>query len=220
MFIGHFAVALAAKRAAPRASLGTLTLAAQLLDLLWPVFLLAGFERVEIRPGVTAFTPLDFTHYPVSHSLVAAVGWAAALGAVYFAATRYGRGALVLALLVVSHWVLDWITHRQDLPLWPAGPLEGLGLWNSVAATLGVESLAFVAGLAIYLRSTRGRDALGRWNVLAFALFLFVAYLAAAFGPPPPDVRTLAFSAFATWLLVAWAAWVDRQREAAPGVMR
>ena len=218
MFIGHFAVAMAAKRAAPRASLGTLVLAAQFLDILWPVLLLAGMEAVEIRPGDTAFTPLAFTRYPVSHSLVAAVGWGAALGAVYYAARRYGRGALVLALLVVSHWVLDWITHRPDLPLWPGGPLEGLGLWNSVAATLIVESLVFAGGLAIYLRSTRGRDAPGRWNIVAFAAFLYAAWLAAAFGPPPPDVRTLAYSAFAVWLLVAWAAWADGRREPGPGV--
>jgi LexA-binding, inner membrane-associated putative hydrolase len=206
---------MAAKRAAPRASLGTLVLAAQFLDLLWPVLLLAGVERVEIRPGDTAFTPLVFTHYPVSHSLVAALGWAAAFAAIYYAAARYRRGTLLVGILVVSHWLLDWITHRPDLPLWPDGPLEGLGLWNSVAATLGVETLIFAAGLAVYLRATRARDALGRWNVLAFALFLFAAYLAAAFGPPPPDVRTLAISAFAMWLLVAWAWWVDRHREPA-----
>ncbi|HEY6862760.1 MAG TPA: hypothetical protein VI319_02580 [Burkholderiales bacterium] len=215
MFIGHFAVAMAAKRAAPRTSLGTLTLAAQLLDLLWPLLLLAGVETVEIRPGDTAFTPLAFTHYPVSHSLATALGWAAGFAVLYYAATRYGRGALLVAVLVVSHWVLDWITHRPDLPLWPGGPLQGLGLWNSVAATLVVETLVFAAGLAVYLRATRARDPLGRWNAVAFAAFLFAAYLAAAFGPPPPDVRTLAYSAFAVWLLVAWAAWVDRHREAA-----
>jgi LexA-binding, inner membrane-associated putative hydrolase len=215
MFIGHFAVAMAAKRAAPRASLGTLVLAAQFLDILWPVFLLIGLERVEIRPGDTAFTPLAFTHYPVSHSLAAALGWAVAFGAIYYAATRYGRGTLVVALLVVSHWVLDWLTHRPDLPLWPDGPREGLGLWSSVAATLVVETLIFAAGLAVYLRATRARDALGRWSAAAFAAFLFIAYLGAAFGPPPPDARTLAYSALAVWLLVAWAGWVDRHRAAA-----
>jgi membrane-bound metal-dependent hydrolase YbcI (DUF457 family) len=216
VFIGHFAVAMAAKRAAPRASLGTLVLAAQLLDVLWPVLLLAGLERVEIRPGVTAFTPLDFTRYPISHSLAAAAGWAAALAAVYYAATRYGRGALVLALLVVSHWVLDWITHRPDLPLWPGGPRQGLGLWSSVPATLFTEGMMFAAGLAVYLSTTRPRRARGRWNALAFAAFLVVAYLAAAFGPPPPSVTALAWSALGVWLLVAWAWWVDRDREAGP----
>jgi membrane-bound metal-dependent hydrolase YbcI (DUF457 family) len=212
VFIGHFAVALAAKRAAPRTSLGTLTFAAQFLDLLWPVLLLAGVERVEIRPGETAFTPLVFEHYPVSHSLATAIGWAAACAGVYWAITRYGRGALVVALVVVSHWVLDWVTHRPDLPLYPGGPLQGLGLWNSVVATLVVETLLFAGGLALYLRTTRARKATGRWNLGAFAAFLVFVYLAAAFGPPPPDVRTLATSAFAMWLLVAWAYAVDRGR--------
>jgi hypothetical protein len=213
VFIGHFAVAMAAKRAAPRASLGILVLAAQFLDLLWPVLLLAGVERVQIRPGETAFTPLVFEHYPVSHSLATTLGWAAGFGACYYGITRYRRGAAIVAALVASHWVLDWVTHRPDLPLYPGGPLEGLGLWNSSAATLVVETLIFAAGLAVYLRTTRARDALGRWNPWAFAAFLAVAYLAAAFGPPPPDVRTLAYSAFSIWLLVAWAAWVDRRRE-------
>jgi hypothetical protein len=213
MFIGHFAVALAAKRAAPRASLGTLVLAAQFLDILWPVLLVAGVERVEIRPGDTVFTPLHFEHYPISHSLAAAVAWAAVFGTAYYAVTRYGRGALVAAALVVSHWVLDWITHGPDLPLWPGGTLQGLGLWNSVAATLVTEGLMFGAGLWIYLRATRAKDALGRWNVAIFALLLLVIYVVAAFGPPPPDVRTLAYTAFGVWLLVAWGVWVDRNRE-------
>lgn len=212
MFIGHFAVALAAKRAAPRASLGTLVLAAQLLDVLWPVFVLAGLERVEIRPGDTAFTPLAFEHYPISHSLAATLVWAALFGGLYAWIRRDRRGALVVAALVVSHWVLDWITHRPDLPLYPGGPLEGLGLWNSIAGTLIVEVTMFAAGLAVYLAATRANDALGRWNLWAFAAFLALAYLAAAFGPPPPDPRTLAWSTFGVWLLVAWAWWVDRHR--------
>ena len=217
MFIGHFAVALAAKRAAPRASLGTLVLAAQFLDILWPVLLLAGLERVEIRPGDTAFTPLAFEHYPISHSLATTLAWAAAFAAAYYGTTRYGRGALIVAALVASHWVLDWITHRPDLPLYPGGPLEGLGLWSSVPATLAVEVSMFAAGLALYLGTTRAKDALGRWNAWAFAAFLALAYLGAAFGPPPPDVRALAGSAFGVWLLVAWAWWVDRNRVPAPG---
>jgi membrane-bound metal-dependent hydrolase YbcI (DUF457 family) len=212
MFIGHFAVAMAAKRAAPRASLGTLLLAALFLDILWPAFLLAGLERVEIRPGDNPFTLLRFEHYPISHSLAATLAWAAAFGAMYYGITRHGRNALVVAAVVVSHWVLDWVTHLPDLPLYPGGPLVGLGLWNSVAATLAVESLMFVAGATIYLRTTRAVDAIGRWNFWAFAAFLVIAYFAALFGPPPPDVRALAYSALAMWLLVAWAWWVDRHR--------
>jgi len=155
MFLGHFGVAMAAKKAAPKASLGTLVLAAQFADLLWPVFLLLGWERVRIAPGITRVTPLDFVSYPWSHSLLMDLAWGTALGAVYFALRRDGRGAWVVGACVPSHWVLDWIAHRPDMPLYPGGPRFGLGLWNSVPATLVVELVLFVAGAAIYLIATR-----------------------------------------------------------------
>ena len=115
MFLGHFAVGFGAKRLAPRASLGTLLLAAQFIDLLWPTLVLLGVERVRIAPGITAVVPLDFEHYPISHSLLAVVGWALLFGAVYFLIRRDRRTSLVLGLAVLSHWLLDWITHRPDL---------------------------------------------------------------------------------------------------------
>ena len=214
MFIGHFAVAFAAKPAAPAASLGTLFLAAQFLDVLWPVFLLLGIERVEIHPGDTAFTPLNFVHYPISHSLAMTLVWAAlfALGYAWF--TKDRRAALVAAVLVASHWLLDWLTHRPDLPLYPGGSERlGLGLWNSVAATLVLESLMFVAGIVVYLRATRARDRTGTISFWALIAFLIAAYLGAAFGPPPPGLRALEWTALSGWLLVAWGYWIDRHRQ-------
>ena len=141
MFIGHYAVGFAAKRFAPQTSLGVLIASALSLDLLWPLFVLAGWEQVRIEPGNTAFTPLNFASYPISHSLVAALGWATLFAAVYYLLTRYRAGALVVWIGVVSHWVLDFITHRPDLPLYPGGSLVGLGLWNSPVATVAVEGL-------------------------------------------------------------------------------
>src|SRR6266545_7880417 len=161
MFIGHNAVAFAAKRTAPRTSLGTLTAAAVVLDLIWPVLVIAGIERFEIRAGVTAFSPFDFTYYPWSHSLLMSVVWSVVFGAIYFAITRYGRGAVIVGVAVFSHWVLDFITHRPDMPLYPGGPKVGLGLWNSVGGTVIVESAIYIGGVWIYLRSTRARDRLG-----------------------------------------------------------
>src|SRR5512140_353605 len=117
MFLGHIGVALAAKRAAPRTSLGTLVAASVWIDLVWPVLLLAGVERVRIDPGNTAVTPLDFEHYPFTHGAVAVAIWALAFGAAYLARTGYRRGAIVAAVLVASHWVLDAVVHRPDLPL-------------------------------------------------------------------------------------------------------
>ena len=161
MFIGHFAVGFGAKRFAPRASLGTLFLAAQFIDLLWPTLLLFGVERVRIAPGITAFTPLDFEHYPWSHSLFMVIVWGALFGVVYYALRRDARASAVLAMAVFSHWLLDFLTHRPDLPLWPDGTRVGLGLWNSVPATLAMEIGLFVCGILLYVRSTRARDATG-----------------------------------------------------------
>ncbi len=213
MFLGHMALGLAAKRAAPRVSLATWFVAVQLVDLIWPLMLLLGLEHVRIAPGITAFTPLDFYDYPITHSLVGGAVWAALFAGVWLVRSQNeragaGRVAMLLAAAVLSHWVLDAASHRPDVPVLPHGPYVGLGLWNSVPATLAVELTLFAAGLAIYLRSgASGARRVSFWLLIAF---LIVAYFAAAFGPPPPDVRTLAWSGLALWLLVPWARWADR----------
>ncbi len=124
MFIGHFGLVLAAKRVAPKTSLGALIFATEFVDLLWPLCLLFGIEHVAIAPGITRMTPLDFTDYPITHSLLMCVVWAFAVSGIYFLLRRYGRGAWVLAIGVLSHWILDWITHRPDLTLYPGGRLS------------------------------------------------------------------------------------------------
>ena len=217
MFAGHFAIGFAAKRAAPQVSLGTMFLAAQFIDLLWPTLLLLGVERVRIEPGATAMTPLDFVHYPVSHSLLAVSGWALVLALAHFALRRRRRDALVVGAMVVSHWFLDALVHRPDLPLYPGdGPLLGLSLWNSVPGTLLVELSLLAAGIWLYLGATRARDATGRWATRGLVAALLVIYLGNAFGPPPPSVEAIAWVGQAQWLLVAWAWWADAHREPWP----
>lgn len=213
MFIGHFGVGFGAKAAAPRVSLGTLLLAAQFLDLLWPIFVLLGIESVRIDPGNTAFTPLDFVSYPLTHSLLAAVGWGVLLGCAYALHRRWLRGAVVVAAAVVSHWVLDWVSHRPDLPLIPGGTKVGLGLWNSVAATVAVESLIFVAGIALYLRATRARDNVGLWALWSLVATLVIAYVRNMVGPPPPSANAVGWVTLSMWLFVPWGYWIDRHRE-------
>ncbi|HXX82960.1 MAG TPA: metal-dependent hydrolase [Casimicrobiaceae bacterium] len=213
MFIGHIGLALAAKRVAPKPSLGTLTLAAQLVDGVWPVFLLLGWEQVQIVPGITAVTPLLFVSYPYTHSLVAGVLWGALLGGSYYALRRDRNGALWLFALVLSHWVLDFISHRPDMPLWPGGPRVGLGLWYSVPATLVAEFGLFGFGVWLYTRVTRPRDALGSILFWLFVAVLAVLYVMSVFGPPPPSVQVLALSGLLGWLFLAWAYWIDRHRE-------
>jgi hypothetical protein len=213
MFIGHIGLALAAKRVAPKPSLGTLTLAAQWADGLWPVFLLLGWEQVRIVPGITAVTPLLFVSYPYTHSLVADVAWGLLLGGVYFALRRDAGGAFWLFALVISHWILDFVSHRTDMPLWPGGALYGLGLWYSVPATLAAEFALFGFGVVVYSTATRARDRLGSVLFWIFVASLAGIYLMAVFGPPPPSVEVLAWSGLLGWLFLAWAYWIDRHRE-------
>jgi hypothetical protein len=213
MFVGHFAVGLGAKAAAPRVSLGTLFLAAQWIDLLWPTLLLLGVERVRIAPGATRVTPLDFEHYPISHSLAAVFLWAAGFALAHWAFRRDRRSAFVLGALVVSHWLLDAVVHRPDLPLYPgSGALVGFGLWSTLAGTLAVELALFGAGLWLYLRSTWAVDAAGKWALWGLVAILAAIYGANVLGPAPPGVEAIAWAGHAQWLLIAWGYWVDRHR--------
>ena len=213
MFLGHYAAALAAKRPAPRASLGALFAAAQFPDLLWPVFLLLGVERVDPGPG--GFLALSFTYYPWSHSLAMTVVWAILAAAGYWAVTRYRGGAVAIGLLVLSHWIFDYVTHVPDLPLYPGGSAKvGLGLWRSAAATGVVEGLMTALGLWIYLSVTRARDGVGRWALWAMVALLLLLYATNFGAAPPTDMRAIAWFSMAGWLIPLWAWWVDRHREA------
>jgi len=218
MFIGHYALGFAAKRATPRTSLGTLFVAPTFADLLWPIFLLLGVEHAHMVPGANPFLTLWLDDYPYSHSLFALIVWGVLLGYLYKAKTGDKRAALVIGLLVVSHWVLDFVTHRPDIQLYPGGAKLGLGLWNSPAATVIVESVMLIAGVAIYLRATRARDSIGRWGLWGLVVLLAGSYLSTLFMPAPTDMRALAIGGIifeGLFVLIAW--WVDRHRDATSG---
>jgi hypothetical protein len=213
LFLGHYGIAFAAKRVAPRTSLGALTFAAQFLDELWPILLLLGIEQVRIVPGLMAANPLNFVYYPFSHSLLMAVVWGIVIGGIYFSKTRYHRGAVIVGLLVVSHWFLDVPMHRPDLPLWPgvSSPKLGWGWWDSIGVTTIVELTLFAAGISVYARSTRARDRIGSWGLWTYVIVLAGLFFASN-GPPPSSERALAWTALAIWLFVPWAWWVDKHR--------
>ena len=215
MFIGHYALAFGAKRLAPEVSLGTLFLACQLADLLWPTFLLLGLERVEIDPGNTLVTPLNFVSYPYSHSLVMLLVWSALLALLYRVLRGGSRLAVVtVGALVFSHFILDAITHRPDLPITLNGPQRvGLGLWNYPGTALASELALFIIGSAIYSGVTRTRDRIGHLGLYALIATLVAVYVASLYGPPPPNAEAVAAAGHLLWLFVLWAYWVDRHRQ-------
>jgi len=187
MFLGHFAASLVASRYEPRLSLGTAILGGQLPDAIWPYLLLAGVEHVTIAPGDTAMTPLRFDHYPWSHSLVTVVLWGALAWGLARLAGLAGRAAFLLLPLALSHWVLDVVSHRPDMPVLPVGgPLLGLGLWNSRLWTLIVELGLYAAAVYVYARGRR--LGAGFWLL---SLVLFLTYVANVVGPPPPRVEAI-----------------------------
>jgi hypothetical protein len=220
MFIGHFAVAFGAKRYAPRVQLAWLIAGVAWADILWTVFLLRGWEHVRIAPGDTKFTPLDLYDYPWTHSLLMLAVWGVVLGAIYFAWKKDATGAWVLGFCVLSHWVLDWVTHRPDMPLLPGGgPKLGLGLWNSIPGTLAAETVMFIGGVWLYATTTRARGAIGKYVFWAYVVVLPILFYGNLFSPPPASVISdIAWPGLiACVVLLAWAWWFDRNREVVTG---
>lgn len=213
MFLAHFGIGFGAKAAAPKVSLGSLFLAAQFIDLLWPTLLLLGIERVNIITDGARQPPLDFVYYPYTHSLLAVIGWAVLVAAIYYIARCSRIGAVVLGLAVVSHWLLDLVVHYPDLPLYPGNsPLLGFGVWSSPVVAMTLEFSIFAAGLWLYLRGTMASDATGKWALWSLVAMLVISHIANAFGPPPPSATAIAWVGQAQWLLVAWGYWVDSHR--------
>jgi hypothetical protein len=218
MFLGHYGVAFALKRAEPKLSLGTLFLAVQLADLLWGVFLLAGWEQVRIDPGYTAVTPLQFVEYPISHSLVGMACWALIGAAVYYSwptrdTSRHWQAAAVVGMAIVSHFPLDLVVHAPDLPLFGQDSTKvGLGLWNNPAATLLLELAILAAGLAVYVVFRSRRHPVRAGRLAGLVLLLIALYLGSLYEPPPPNVTLLAVvDIIGLVLLAAFAGWVDRR---------
>jgi hypothetical protein len=212
MLVGHVAVGLATKRFAPAISLGTLVLAALLADLVWSIFLLIGIEHVEFNHGKGAANYLVASDIGLSHSLAATGAWAALSGGLFFARRRHCLNAWILFAVAFSHWWLDWLSHRPDLPLIPGGRSHfGLGLWTSVPATLIIEGGFWLGAIALYLGTIRSK---GWGTTCAFWIGVIVLTLAwwnNIVGSPPPNPQTAGISSLIFFTLtVTWAYWIDR----------
>lgn len=213
MFIGHFGVAFAAKKVAPKISLGVLFMACQFMDLIWPALVLLGIEKVSVEPHATAFNSINFEYYPFTHSLVGAILLSMIFRWLYYAFTKDRRSSWIVSAVVLSHWVLDWIVHKPDLPLSinNTHPM-GLGLWNSVIGTVIVESALFFGGYYLYQQTTKPATPAKRWGLWGLLAFLTLIYVLNVWGPQPEvgmPGTAIAGPALAMWILVPWAWWVD-----------
>ena len=212
MVIGHYGFGLGAKKFAPRLSLGTLFLAVQWADLLWPVLLLLNVEHVRLQPDNPKF-PLDFTDYPITHSLLMGIVWGLVFSLLYWLFKKDGRSAFVLGICVVSHWILDLVVHMPDLPLFPGrSPKVGLGLWNWPVWTAVIEGALFLTGLLLYLRVSRAKNATGNWSFWLLMALLVLNQFAGIFSPMPSSAHAIGWAGQYQWIFVLMGYWVDRNR--------
>ncbi len=199
MFVGHYGVSFAAKKAEPAIPLWVLFIAVQLLDVLWAPFVLLGIEKVRIVPGITASNPLDLYYMPYTHSLLAAIGWSVVAFLVYRVVRPIPpRAAAIVGVAVFSHWVLDFLVHRPDLPLYDNTAKVGLGLWNLPAVALGLEALLLFGAMWLYLRHTVRRTAMLGFGVVMLAIQAYVF-----FGPPPASDKAAAATALIAYAVFA-----------------
>jgi hypothetical protein len=201
MFVGHYGVSFAAKKADPSIPLWVLFIAVQLLDVLWAPFVLVGIEKVRIVPGITASNPLDLYYMPYTHGLLAAIGWSVAAFLVYRMGARSApsRAAVIVGVAVFSHWILDFLVHRPDLPLYDNTAKVGLGLWNLPAVALGLEAVLLFGGMWLYFRL----GAVRRTAMLVFGVVMLGIQAYVFFGPPPPSDKAAAATALVSYAVFA-----------------
>lgn len=216
MFIGHFGLSFAAKKAAPKVSLAILFIATQFVDIVWPFLLISNVEKVAVVPGYTETNAFEFVYYPYTHSLLMNMVWGVITGILYWLFKRDKRGAVVVGLCVLSHWFLDLIVHTADLPLSPFSDYKvGFGLWNHVFITLFIETALFLVGVYIYATVTKAKNKIGKWGFGTLAILLLLFNFANTFGPTPSAsvMKLFAASIPSLALIIAFAYWVDRNRE-------
>ena len=217
MFLGHFGAAFALKRVEPKVSLGAMFIAAQLADLLWGTFLLLGWEHARILPDTNPLLTFQFYDYPISHSLVGGLAWGLGAAALYYSwptrdTNRHWQASALVGLAVLSHWPLDVLVHVPDLPLAGNDSLKlGLGIWNHLGVSVGLELLVLAAGVAVYVARRSRRHPVRPVRLAVVLVLLVGTYVASLVGPPPPSMAVVGASDIVFMLAIgALAAWADR----------
>ena len=212
MFVGHYGPSFALKAMNRSIPLWVLFVAVQFVDVLWGVFVLLGVEKVRIVPGITASSPLDLYYMPYTHSLVAAALWAGAGGLGYRLVRRSGRlaAAVLVGAAVFSHWILDLVVHRPDLPLYDNTAKVGFGIWNYPTPAFLLEAGLLFIGIILYLRSAPrlgGRQ----YRVIVFGVITLLIQAWVFFGPPPASDKAIAITALLSYAGFGGVAyWFDR----------
>lgn len=215
MFVGHYGPSFAIKTLRPAIPVWLLFIAVQLVDVAWAVLVLLGVEKVRIVPGITASNPFDLYYMPYTHSLVASILWSVAIAVLVGLFPRMATRAAAawIAAAVLSHWVLDFLVHRPDLPLYDNTMKVGLGLWNYPAVALSLEAVLLFGGMVLYLRKTKPINAIGRVGPLVFGIVMLAIQSYIFFGPPPVSPAAAALTALMSYAVFAAAAdWLARQR--------
>lgn len=218
MFVGHYSVAFAVKSEKNKVPLWVLFVAVQLLDVFWAPFVLLGIEKMRIVPGITAANPLDLYYMPYTHSLIAALAWSGIAFGIYkmvAGAKVPTMAALIVALAVFSHWILDLIVHRPDLAIYDDTLKVGFGLWNYKGLEFGVEVALLASGIFVYLRRNIVSSVMRRFCIVVFGLLLILIQAGNTFGKRPlSSEHAVAVTALSSYVLFAVTAFFleDKKR--------
>ncbi|MFW2387265.1 MAG: hypothetical protein ACN4G0_02955 [Polyangiales bacterium] len=206
MFVGHYGPSFGLRRASGGVPLWVLFLAVQFVDVLWASLVIAGVEKVRLTPGFSASSPLDLYYMPYTHSLAASITWSVLLG-VLAAFVWNRRGGIVVALCVISHWLLDLPVHLADLPLWGDVHKVGFGLWDRPLIAFILEAGVLFIGVALYAKHARSKVAIWIFGIAMLALQMTSLVM-----PPPETTTQFALMALSSYLFLAGAAWCVERR--------
>ncbi len=171
---------------------------------------------MRIIEGFTEVNALDLYYMPYTHSLTAAISWSVIVVGIYLWMRKWrgwGGSAILVGLVVLSHWIVDLPMHVPDLPLYGNEYKVGFGLWNNLPVSLFLEAILLFGGLLYYLRATKAKTSGGRYAMIVFCIVMFGIHLMSIFGPPPASPVMAGLSALVSYMLFAGVSgWLELKR--------